>query len=94
MGMAITCDKHLRNFKAPEYGSSDSAFCGFSRSICIANIPLYHIGVNEVMDYPEYYNNKPYVNRAVNRYQQGTNLITEESKTIDMQLDWSEHKNL
>jgi len=94
MGMAITCDKHLRDFKAPQYGSSDSVFCGFSKNICIANVPLYHIGVNEIMDYPEYFKNKSYVYRNIDRHQTGTNLITGETKIIDMQLDWAEHKKL
>jgi len=44
------------------------------------------------MDYPEYFKNKPYVYRNIDRHQTGTNLITGETKTIDMQLDWAEHK--
>lgn len=94
MGMAIECNKHLKDFKEPEYGTSDSEFCKNSRNICIANVAVYHIGVNEKMDYPAYYKNKPMVNRNVNRYQEGINLITGETKTIDMQLDWAEHKKL
>lgn len=90
MGMVIDGKRHLKNFADPQYISSDNHFCKQSRNICIANVTVYHIGSNEVMDFPSYNANKSNV-KNIDRYQEGINLITREIKSIDMKLDWVEH---
>ena len=90
MGMVIDSKKHLKNFAGPNYVSPDGHFCTHSRNICIANVTVYHIGSNEIMDFPAYSANKPNV-RNIDRHQEGTNLITKEIKSIDLKLDWTEH---
>jgi len=88
MGMVIDSQTMYKNFKPPSYNSSDHVIYFNAKIICLANVPIYHIGANYDMDYPLY--NKKKENTNVDKMQTGTNLRTRESKIIDLSKDWNE----
>jgi hypothetical protein len=90
-GLVIDSRRTYRNFEPPHYSKTDSVMVKNSNLICIANIPVYHIGANMKMDYSDYFhkkNNSDKDTSPLGRYQKGFNLVTKEEKTIDLQLDW------
>lgn len=88
-GMGVVIDSELkhRNYSSPTYCTTDSSFIKAANSICFINLPIYHIGANYMMDYPDYSQNK--MNTDVDQFQTGTNMRTKQSKTIDLLLDWN-----
>lgn len=86
LGFVIKTDSMYKNFDPSTYASSDRIMFQESKSLCMVNIPVYHIGANQKMDYPGY--NMKKVNVQVARHQKGINMRTKEEKTIDLAVDW------
>jgi len=77
----------LRGYKEPLYFKADMDYYVTMKSICMLNIPVFHLGGNQEMDYPQ----RPSpVNKSISRFQTGIDLDTGLSKTIDMAADWKE----
>lgn len=92
MGMVIDSAKLYRDFLPPAYHQTDMRAYNQSEIICLVNAPIYHLGANEKMDYPEYSaKKKNIVDLAVDRIQKGTNMRTKETKIIDLGVDWKDH---
>lgn len=86
LGFVINSEKMYRNFDTKKYATSDSAIIAESKSLCILNIPIYHIGANQKMDYKEYIYKK--IDVSVDREQLGKNLRTGEERAVDLSADW------
>ena len=89
MGMVIDSRASYRDFKPPSYNSSDHDIYYQSSAVCLANIPIYHIGANYEVDYPAYALKKS--NTTVNPIQKGTDLRSGVVKTVDLTVDWEKH---
>lgn len=91
MGMVIDSETMYKNFVPPNYNNTDHSIYYESKTICIVNVPIYHIGANTEMDYPLYMKNK--TNYAVDRMQTGVDLRTKETQTIDLSISLKDHIN-
>lgn len=89
MGMVINSETMYKGFVPPNFNNTDHSLYFESKTICIVNVPIYHIGANSEIDYPLYMKNK--TNYAVERMQTGTDLRTKESKTIDLAIDLKDY---
>lgn len=90
LGMVIDAEKSYINFREPGYFNRDDGMARDAGNLCLANIPIYHIGNNQKMDYPDYVSNKK--DLSVSRFQIGENLRTHEKKIIDLRSDWIDYK--
>lgn len=68
-----------RDYQGAEH-TSDLALYRKARSVCLANIPVYHIGANHAMDYGE----KPRAPIAAQKSYRGVNLRTQEIRVISL----------
>jgi len=87
LGFVIKSETMYKNFNTSTYASSDSIIFQGSSSLCLVNMPIYHIGANQKMDYPGY--NLKKINVNVDRHQKGIDMRTKEEKRIDLAVDWS-----
>lgn len=85
-GIVIDSPKHYKNFTAPGFHSADSSILKDAKCLCVVNLPVYHIGANQEMDYPDYAKNK---NSTVLPTQHGIDWRTGVVKTIDLEKDWT-----
>lgn len=90
LGIVIDSEKMYRDFKAPNYCATDHSIYQNAKSICFLNTPIYHLGANLKMDYPELAEKKRTTKtHAVNQLQRGINLRTKAIKEIDLAVPWS-----
>ena len=91
VGCVIDSEKMYKNFNPPEFCTTDQRIIMASKRICIANVPVYHIGANQEMDYPEYFASKR-VHKPFNlaQLQAGTDMRSGSKKIVDLGLDWCE----
>jgi hypothetical protein len=87
LGFVIKTASMYKNFDPSMYATSDRLMFQEAKSLCMLNMPIYHIGANQKMDYPGY--NLKKVSAQVERYQKGVNMRTKEEKPIDLAVDWS-----
>lgn len=87
LGFVIKSASMYKNFDPTTYASSDRIMFQESKSLCMVNMPVYHIGANQKMDYPGY--NLKKVNVQVAQHQKGINMRTKEEKMIDLAVDWA-----
>ncbi|RJR09570.1 hypothetical protein C4588_04800 [Candidatus Parcubacteria bacterium] len=92
LGFVIKSKSMYRDFKSDMYASSDRIIFQNAKSLCLLNLPIYHIGANQKMDYPGY--NLKKISASVERHQSGTDLRTGLQKTIDLALNWGEADTL
>jgi len=89
LGFVIKSETMYKNFDPAMYATSDSFLLKESKSMCLVNMPIYHIGANQKMDYPGY--NLKKKEAKVERHQKGVNMRTKEEKAIDLAPDWAKH---
>jgi len=89
LGCVINSATMYKNFNPPEYRQSEATLYFDNKVICIANVPIFHMGSNIEVDYPEYFKNR---NAGIhpNRLQKGTNMKTGETKEIDLGANWAD----
>lgn len=87
LGFVIDCPRMYKNFDPIMHASSDRIIFQQSKSLCMLNLPIYHIGANQKMDYPDYAMKKK--SAEVARYQTGRNMRTGEERQIDLAVDWA-----
>lgn len=90
MGLVIDSARHYKNFEAPTYASSDQILSKNAKNYCLINLPIYHIGANQDMDYPDYAKNKRALNLKIDKLQTGFNLRTGEKFSVDLSQDWKD----
>lgn len=88
LGMVIDSESCYKDFEGPRYCKTDINFLFKAKKVCIGNIPIYHLGSNQRMDYPDYVEQKKEL--GVNRYQFGKDMRTQETRRIDLQADWKQ----
>lgn len=89
LGFVIKSKPMYKNFDPSMFATSDRIMFQEAKSLCLVNIPIYHVGANQKMDYPGY--NMKKKNVSVAQYQKGTDMRTKVEKTIDLAIDWSKH---
>lgn len=88
LGFVIKSKLMYKDFDPIIHATSDQVIIQNSKTLCLLNIPIYHIGANQKMDYPGY--NLKKLDAKVARFQKGKNLRTEEEKTIDLAKNWGD----
>lgn len=91
LGIVIDSDKMYKKFTAPDYCTHDHNIFHNSNNICIANVPVYHLGANQELDYRSYMDKKRSRQTSLVRHQIGTDMHTGETKQIDLGIDWADY---
>jgi len=89
LATVINCETMMRGFDPPNYCTSDHILYVNSKIICIANVPIYHIGANQEIDYYSYSQDKKRLTKlGVDQFQEGRDLRTGITKKIDLANSW------
>jgi hypothetical protein len=88
LGLVIDSNKMYQNFNKDFYYKNDWNLYFEAKLVCIANIPVYHLGNNQAMDYKK----RDASPTDVARFQKGTNLRTGEEKIIDLESNFNNDK--
>jgi len=94
LGIVIDSKKMYKNFKYPDYCTNDHTIYYKSKNMCVVNIPVYHLGANQEMDYLTYMKQKRSKQEPLIKTQPGEDLLTGEKKNIDLSLDWEAYESL
>lgn len=86
IGFVIKSKLMYQDFDQTIFATSDQKISQLCKSTCLLNVPIYHIGANQKFDYPGY--NMKKVDVSVARFQLGTNMRSQEQKTIDLAANW------
>jgi len=91
LGCIIDSKRMYKKFNPPEYRQSEGSLYFDNKVVCIANVPIFHMGSNIEVDYPEYFRNR---NAGIHpkRIQAGTDMRTGESKEVDLGVGWIEYQ--
>ena len=90
MGTLGMSGRHmLSGYTPPIYYKADMNYYTTSKTACLLNIPAYHMGFNQEMDYPDFNKHIP-KNPMLARFQTGTDLRSGVKKTVDMAANWKE----
>ena len=89
-GAVIDCQTMYRDFGPPNFCQTDHTLFQKTKLMCIVNIPIYHIGANQFMDYNEYSWQKHNWGTP-HQLQKGINMRTKQEKEIDLAIDWAEN---
>jgi hypothetical protein len=86
LGLVIDSEKMYRDYEKSSY-QTDLGIYRESKSACILNVPIYHIGANQLMDF----GGKASPPKEVDKMQKGVNIRTGETREIDLSIDWISH---
>jgi hypothetical protein len=90
LGLVIDSVNMYKGFKDLSVFKTDLSIYGESKKVCIINIPIYHLGANQLMDFE----NKAKVPSKVSPRPFGMNLRTMQTKQINLLADYEYVRDL
>lgn len=88
-GQAAVIDaiNNYKDFSEPDFCQTDHTLSHKIDLLCIVNVPVYHIGANQMMDYGDYTLQKHSWGKP-DQLQAGQSLRTGKTKVVDLGVDY------